>query len=153
MYSYRKLIIRWWPLAVSAQVGCYNPLDFFLGWYIYIYIYIIQHVKTRAILCPHKPPTRGDATVAKLAKVVMPNLSPLVAFTTGQCMNTNIAKVPLFKCVHPNSFIYHHHHHHVMLLARISLTLSPSVSIIHRFRKVFQATSYVRIELLLSSRW
>ena len=32
--------------------------------YIYIYIYIIQHVKARAIPCPHQPPTRGDNTVS-----------------------------------------------------------------------------------------
>ena len=43
-----------------------------------------------------------------------------------------------------------YHHHHIMPLARISLTLShhPSLSIIHRFQQVFQATSCIRTELL-----
>ena len=32
--------------------------------YIYIYIFIIQRVKARAIPCPHQPPSRGDDTVS-----------------------------------------------------------------------------------------
>ena len=31
---------------------------------IYIYIFIIQRVKARAIPCPHQPLTRGDNTVS-----------------------------------------------------------------------------------------
>ena len=30
----------------------------------YIFFFIIQRVKARAIPCPHQPPTRGDNTVS-----------------------------------------------------------------------------------------
>ena len=31
--------------------------------YIYIFFFIIQRVKARAIPCPHQPPARGDNTL------------------------------------------------------------------------------------------
>ena len=37
----------------------------------------------------------------------------------------------------------YHHHHHVVLVARISLTLSPLLPIVHRPRQVFRTTSLI----------
>ena len=37
---------------------------FCLYFNIYIYFFIIQRMKARAIPCPHQPPTRGDNTVS-----------------------------------------------------------------------------------------
>ena len=31
--------------------------------FIYLFIFIVQRVKVRAIPCPHQPPTRGDNSV------------------------------------------------------------------------------------------
>ena len=59
--------------------------------------------------------------------------------------------ISLINCHHHH---HHHHHHHVMLLVRISLTLTPSVSLVHCPREVFQATSSIGIELpYVGSSW
>ena len=59
----------WWDPIRSKQLfsvlyvarKCF--LDF-LDMIIPIYIFIIQRKKTRAIPCPHQPPTKGDNTVS-----------------------------------------------------------------------------------------
>ena len=53
-----------------------------------------------------------------------------------------------------NPFLDYRNHHQVALQARISLTQSLSVPIIHHAQQVFQTTSYVRNESMwISSCW
>ena len=48
----------------------------------------------------------------------------------------------------------HHHHHHVALSARIFLTLSRPLPIVHCFWQVFRATASIGTELLfVGSSW
>ena len=51
IYSYKHM-----------YVNTYIYIHIYMYMYIHIYFFIIQHVKARAIHCPHQPPTRGDNT-------------------------------------------------------------------------------------------
>ena len=55
---------------------------------VFYFYFIIQHVRTHAIPCPHLLPTKGDAAVL-VVKVVLPPVVPPAAFATGQSMKTN----------------------------------------------------------------
>ena len=56
--------------------------------YMYIFFFIIQHVKAYAIPCPHQPPTRGDNTVLVAQGWVL----PLLALPRSFCYQTGYLK-------------------------------------------------------------
>ena len=72
----------------SSRLIHFKVCTFFSDWtnkklYIYIYFFIIQRVKARAIPCPHQPPTRGDNSFGSSRRYCH-SWHYQAAFATGQ---------------------------------------------------------------------